>query len=142
VISGRVLVDTGPLVAIFLSRDAHHARCVEQLQELPAPLFTCWPVITEVAWLLRRFPPAVEGFLGSFPAGLLRPLELDDHAFSWIRSFLARYRRLEPQVADAALVYLAEREEIDTVFTLDVRDFSIYRLRGNRALRLLPSSEV
>ncbi len=141
-ISGRVLVDTGPLVAIFLSRDAHHARCVGQLQKLSPPLFTCWPVITEVAWLLRRFPLAVEGFLGSFEAGLLRPLELDDHAFPWIRSFLARYRRLEPQVADASLVYLAEREEIDTVFTLDVRDFSIYRLRGNRALRLLPSGEI
>ena len=30
-------------------------------------------------------------------------------------------------------------ENIETVFTLDRRDFSIYRLRGNRSLRLLPA---
>jgi hypothetical protein len=40
------------------------------------------------------------------------------------------------------LVYLAEREKIDTVFTLDTRGFSVYRLSGNRALRLLPSREL
>ena len=141
-ISRRVLVDSGPLVAVFLSRDTHHRRCVEQLQELSPPLFTCWPVVTEVAWLLRSHPPAVERFLSGFESGLLRLFELDDQAFPWIRSFLARYRRLGPQVADAALVYLAERENLDTVFTLDVRDFSIYRLKGNRALRLLPSREL
>ena len=52
--------------------------------------------------------------------------------------FLQRYRRIGAQVADAALVYLAEREETETVFTLDRRDFSIYRLAGNRGLHLLP----
>lgn len=37
------------------------------------------------------------------------------------------------------MVYLAEREGIDTVFTLERRDFSVYKLAGNRSLRLLPS---
>jgi hypothetical protein len=41
-------------------------------------------------------------------------------------------------VADAALVYLAERERIATVFTPDRRDFSVYRLNRNPALRLIP----
>jgi len=45
------------------------------------------------------------------------------------------------QVADGALVYLAEREGIDTVFTLDRRDFSVYRLRNGRGLRILPGGE-
>jgi len=42
------------------------------------------------------------------------------------------------QIADGALVYLAEREGIDTVFTLDRRDFSVYRLSDGRSLRVLP----
>ncbi len=134
-----VLVDTGPLVAVFASRDAHHEVCVEQLHRLPPPLFICWPVITEAVWLLRRHPLAIQRLLGSFDAGLLRLLELDEGAIPWIATFLDRYRKLGPQVADAALVYLAEREGIDTVFTLDRRDFSVYRLAGNRSLRLLPS---
>jgi hypothetical protein len=42
------------------------------------------------------------------------------------------------QIADATLVYLAEREGIDTVFTLDCRDFSVYRLADGRSLRVVP----
>ena len=42
------------------------------------------------------------------------------------------------QLADASLVYLAQREDISTVFTLDRRDFSVYRFKGNQAFRLLP----
>jgi len=35
-------------------------------------------------------------------------------------------------------MYLAEREEIDTVLTLDVRAFSVYRTSDGRALRIVP----
>jgi predicted nucleic acid-binding protein len=45
---------------------------------------------------------------------------------------------MRPQVADAALVYLAGREKIETVFTLDRRDFSVYRASGRRALSIVP----
>ena len=136
--TGRVLVDTGPLVALFFRRDAHHQACVEQLRLLSPPLLTCWPVITEAAWLLRRHPPAVRQLLGAFPAGLLRLLTLEEEAAAWIAGFLRRYQSLGAQLADAALVYLAEREDTDQVFTLDRRDFSVYRFGRNRRLRLLP----
>ncbi len=99
----------------------------------------CWPVITEAAWLLRRQPVAIQRLLGSFGAGLLRLLTLDENAIPWIAEFLQRYGKIGAQVADAALVYLAERERIETVFTLDRRDFSVYRFSGNCSLRLLPS---
>ena len=47
-------------------------------------------------------------------------------------------KALNAQLADAALVYLAEREGLDTVFTLDRRDFSVYRFSRNRSFHLLP----
>jgi len=37
-------------------------------------------------------------------------------------------------------VYLAAREEIETIFTLDRRDFSIYRTGKGRAFRIIPES--
>jgi predicted nucleic acid-binding protein len=46
-----------------------------------------------------------------------------------------------PQLADAALVYLAARERIDNIFTLDRRDFLIYRTGRRRAFRILPNSD-
>jgi hypothetical protein len=65
-------------------------------------------------------------------------LMLDDKAPSWVAAFLKRYRKMGAQIADAALVYLAEREGIDTLFTLDRRDFLVYRLGNGRSLRVLP----
>ena len=38
-----------------------------------------------------------------------------------------------PNMADAALMYIAEQERFDTVFTLDRRDFSVYRTTDGRA---------
>src|SRR6266496_3968467 len=72
----RVLADSGPIVAILSRRDQYHRTCVEALRELPGPLFTCWPVITEAAWLLRRSTDAVQQLLRSMDTGFLELLAL------------------------------------------------------------------
>ena len=51
---------------------------------------------------------------------------------------MERYEDMGVQLADASLVYLAERESIETVFTLDRRDFSVYRTSRKRALTIIP----
>jgi uncharacterized protein len=95
-------------------------------------------VLTEAAWLLRSYPDVVEKMLGSAQGGLLAILDLDNEDAAAIAAVMKRYRKLKPQLADAALVHLAQRENIDTVFTLDQRDFRVYRTQSNRALKLLP----
>lgn len=50
----RILVDTGPLVALLARDDADHVRCVEKSKDLPRPFLTTWPILTEAAWLLRN----------------------------------------------------------------------------------------
>lgn len=134
----RVLVDTGPLVAILSRRDAYHQQCVAELRTLTSPLLTCWPVITEAAWLLRNYPQAVQRLISGFSAGWLKLLRLDEADASPMGQILRRYRKLGAQLADAALVHIAEREKLDTIFTLDRRDFLVYRLSGNRSLHILP----
>ncbi len=49
----RVLVDTGPLVAMLRRGDAEHERCIEAAKLLRTPLFTSVAVLTEACWLLR-----------------------------------------------------------------------------------------
>ena len=137
--SDRVLVDTGPLVAIFSARDAFHKTCVAQLAALARPMLTCWPVVTEALWMLRGRPDAARRLLGSFEVdGLLRFAPLDESDLPGIARILAVYANIRPQLADAALVHLAEREDQHTIFTLDRRDFSIYRISGDRALHVIP----
>ena len=136
--ASRILVDTGPLVAILSREDSHHESCIEALREMAAPLYSCWPVITEAAWLLRRSPRAVQQLLGSTEAGFLELLPLAGAEAKAIAALMRRYESIRPQLADAALVYLAARERIETIFTLDRRDFSIYRTGGRRSFRILP----
>jgi uncharacterized protein len=133
-----ILVDTGPLVAILSRDDQFHQVCVDVLRSLSPPLLTCWPVLTEAAWLLRGRAGIVERLLGSLGSGFLRIAALSEEDAPGIGSILRQYRKLKPQLADAALVHLAAREGIDTVFTLDQRDFRVYRTDRKRALRIVP----
>jgi predicted nucleic acid-binding protein len=134
----RILVDTGPLVAILSSEDEHHAACVDALRDMQGPLLSCWPVITEAAWLLRGSPRAVQQLLRGIDGSFLELLPLAGAEAVPIAALMKRYEDIHPQLADVALVYLANREQIETVFTLDRRDFSIYRSGPRRMFRIFP----
>jgi uncharacterized protein len=132
------VADTGPLVATVRKREESHEKCVAALKGFRSPLLTCWPVLTEAAWLLRGEPGGMKAIGEIVRSGAIKIVELDEAALHWIFAFLDRYASAGAQMADAALMYLAEREGIDTVFTLDRRDFSVYRTTDGRALRIIP----
>ena len=134
----RLLVDTGPLVAILSPDDEYHQTCAEALRQMPVPLLSCWPVITEAAWLLRKSPRAMQELLRLVSGGLVDLLPLKAGEISSIAALLKRYSDMQPELADATLVYLAEREQIDTIFSLDRRDFSVYRLGRKRVFQIIP----
>jgi predicted nucleic acid-binding protein len=136
----QAVADTGPLVATVRKREKAHQRCVAALRQLRPPLLTCWPVLTEVAWLLRKEPEGIKVVGELVRSGTLRLVELDEAACHWIIAFLGRYASAGAQLADAALMYIAERDGIDTVFTLDRRDFSIYRTTDGRMLNIVPET--
>lgn len=134
----RVLIDTGPLVAILSPSERNHELCSSTLRNLPNPPITCWPVITEATWLLRGFPQAVRRLLSSINVGIIEILQVDSIEVDQIAIILDQFASLRPQFADAMLVYLAHRENIDTIFTLDRRDFSVYRTSRKKPFSLLP----
>ncbi|HEY2837895.1 MAG TPA: hypothetical protein VGJ26_02015 [Pirellulales bacterium] len=137
----RVLLDTGPLVAIVAPNEVDHELCVATLPDVQPPLLTCWPVLTEAAWLLRRDHAATKRMLQGAQTGFFTLLPLMDIDLSDIEVLHSRYSDLNTQLADLALLHLAQRENIDTVFTLDRRDFGVFRLKGKRRLRLIPEIE-
>jgi uncharacterized protein len=138
VVAKRAVADTGPLVAAVRKREKAHKKCVAALKLLRPPLLTCWPVLTEAAWLLRDEPDGLKAIAGLVKSGAIVLVELDESALHWIIAFLERYASAGAEMADAALMYIAEREGIDTVITLDRRDFSVYRTTAGRALDIVP----
>lgn len=135
----RVLVDAGPLVAMVSQDDAYHERAVAELQRLTPPLLTCWPVLAEAAWLLRRNRVARAALFRAFDSeDMIRLVAIPQSAISWIAAFMDRFASLRPDFGDCALVYLAESTGARTVFTFDRRDFELYRIGRAGRLRIVP----
>ncbi len=132
-------MDTGPLVAVLSPDERNHQICVSLLHSLPSPLVTCWPVITEAMWLLRKAPWVAKKLLSAISSGVLEIPAVKAAEAAQIEAIMDRYASLRPQFADAMVVYLADRENIETIFTLDRRDFSVYRNARNRPFQLIPS---
>lgn len=62
----------------------------------------------------------------------LKILPLDQTDLPRMRELMRKYRDLPMDLADSALVRVAEREKISRIFTIDRRDFELYRPRGIR----------
>ena len=88
--------------------------------------------------MLRRMREVVRTLLGELDGGFLRLLPLDHRDVPAIVAILDRYDDQNFQLADAALMHLSEREDIHEVFTLDRRDFTVFRPSSGKPLRLLP----
>jgi predicted nucleic acid-binding protein len=76
--------------------------------------------------------------LGIVDGGVLELLPLAGAEAPSIAKIMEKYEDIRPQLADAALVHLADREKIETIFTLDRRDFSIYRSGRRHTFRIIP----
>jgi predicted nucleic acid-binding protein len=84
---------------------------------------------------VRGGPAAIWQLIERGAVGLL---PLDEEDVPRIRELMEKYADLPMDLADAALVRVAERDGLRTVFTIDRRDFTIYRLKGGRGLAILP----
>jgi predicted nucleic acid-binding protein len=133
-----VLVDAGPLVALLDKGDDHHARCVEALRGIREPLFTVWPALTEAMYLLSDSWPAQAALWEMVESEAVEILPLESDDMSRMAELMHKYRDLPMDLADAALVSVAERERIRQIFTLDQRDFRVYRPAGIGRLNVLP----
>ena len=133
-----ILVDAGPLVALVDADDQFHKKCVAALKALREPLVTVWPAVTEAMYLLSDLPKAQDALWEMVARGVLQLLPLDLADVSRIRELMGKYADRPMDLADAALVRVAEREGIRKIFTVDREDFSVYRLHGRVRPNIIP----
>jgi uncharacterized protein len=122
-----VLVDTGPLVALLDRSDPYHLSCQESLSSLDDSLVTVWPVLTEAMYLLRAYWQAQDALWEMIESGAVQIVSLGIDDIPRMRELMRKYRDLPMDLADAGLVRVAERERLRRIFTLDRRDFQVYR---------------
>jgi uncharacterized protein len=135
-VRSRILVDTGPLVALLDRQDHHHTWVKAQLQKMDSPLDTCEAVLSEACFLLQQVPGGPQAVLELVTKGLVTvSFSLWDEAKA-IQRLLLRYADVPMALADACMVRLAEIHPSSLVFTLD-SDFKIYRKHGRTVLPLL-----
>jgi uncharacterized protein len=125
-------------VALIHADDRHHAACRDALERIREPLATVWPVITEAMYLLDFSSQAQEALWRLLERDAVKILPLAAGDVPRLRELMRKYRDLPMDLADAALVRAAERERISRVFTIDRRDFEVYRPRGIRRFTILP----
>jgi predicted nucleic acid-binding protein len=135
-----VLVDTGPLAAIFDARDQFHALCVEAAKKLASPVYTCWPVVTEAVYLLKSHASIIEvrQLLSRVASEEIEVLPIQSGDVPKVLDILDKYADQDFDFADACLMYLAERSGVSRIFTLDRRDFGVFRLASGASLTLIP----
>jgi len=135
-----ILVDAGPLVAIVDASDQHHRVCVAALRKIREPLGTVWPVLADAMYLLLDVPAGQQAIWEMVERRALKILDLGLEDVPRIRELMTKYADRPMDLADAALIRIAEREGLSSVFTVDRRDFAVYRIGGRKGFRILPGA--
>jgi predicted nucleic acid-binding protein len=97
-------------------------------------------VATEATVLLGFSWRAQDALWEFLERGAVTLLPLNGRDFARMRELMDKYQDLPMDLADAALVRVAERERAHRVFTLDRRDFSLYRPEGVGRFQILPKA--
>lgn len=129
-------IDTGFLVALFARDDEHFASAVEFLANAQRlELHSLWPVVAEACFFLDT--PGKVALLNWLERQGIILHELTTAELPAIRGTLEKYHDLAPDFTDAARVTLASIHRINRIITVDVRDFSAYRLSDDRPFERL-----
>jgi predicted nucleic acid-binding protein len=99
-----------------------------------AAMLTVAPVLSEASFFLpARLRAALAGLAARQVLQLHRP---DASGYARVAQLFEKYADQNPDWADMELVWLAETTGIRRIATLDVADFSVYRIHGRKRFEL------
>jgi uncharacterized protein len=144
----EVICDSGPLAALFNSRDSYHRQAFEyfKINGARIRLLTSWEVISEVMYFLNFSAQAQSDLVIWLHEGASRDrvkiasLEIED--LLGLSTLMLKYSDRPMDLADASLVWLANRTGVVEILTVDRSDFSVYRTNKRKAFKNLFHSEA
>ena len=132
----RIILDTGPLVALLKREEQHHLWVTGIWANLKPPAINCEAVLTETLFLLRN-DSAADSFVFRFLENKLLeiPFQLSQE-HEPIKKLRLTYASVPMSLADACLVRMSELYPDSSVMTLD-SDFTIYRKNRNQTIPVI-----
>lgn len=134
-----VLIDAGPLIALFDASDRHHQPMLALLRAQPLRFASTLPVLTEVAHMLDFNVNAQLDFFRWVDAQGVILVDIDQSDMARVIALTEKYADRPMDFADASLVIAAEKTGIRSIVSLDA-DFDVYRVTGKEALSNLWTS--
>jgi uncharacterized protein len=132
------LVDTGAILALLDRNDRWHHVCVNAFQQMRLPLMTSQAVLTELCHLTGGSRREMEAAWKFVRSGALCLAEIKETELPHLNILMSRYADRPMDFSDATLVFLARRESLSCILTVDHADFSTYRIEGKRQFRIVP----
>ena len=130
----RILIDSGPLIALFDSSDKYHEICVDFIKNNPHQLLTSLASVTEALHLLDFIRNAQTDCLSWVISGAVSVEDIGLEDLIRIRELIIKYADMPMDFADACLVRLGEKYNIAEVATI-YSDFDIYRLNKTQTFK-------
>ena len=121
-----LLIDSGPLIALFDRSDRYHIKTKEFLKNFKGKLLTSWAVITEVFHILDFNLNVQIDFLKWVEIGGVKLYNIEQNDLEDIITLMQNYTNVPMDLADATLMYIAHKENIKKIASID-SDFDIYR---------------
>jgi predicted nucleic acid-binding protein len=124
------IADSGLLIAALDKTDAHHPWAAKLLLQEPPPWLVCEPVLTEVSASVGTAEPVLEMLR---VGDLELAFDLADNKTE-VLALARKYRDQGMDLADACVVRMSELLERSTVYTVDRKDFAVYRRKKRQRI--------
>ena len=131
--SDRILIDAGPLIALFHAGDNHHRKIRDFLKKYQYNFISTIAVFTEVSHFLSVNVNAQRDFYEWVMYKGIIISDINQHDIPRIIELTDKYADLPIDFADATLIITAEKTGIREIISLD-KDFDIYRLPGKERI--------
>jgi len=129
-----ILVDAGPLIALFDSSEKHHRGIRAFLKKNPYRYVSTIAVFTEVSHMLDFNTAAQHDFYEWVMYKGVFISDINQNDMYRLVELTNKYADVPMDLADATLVITAEKTGIHEIISLD-RDFNIYRLPGKELIQ-------
>ena len=133
----RVIMDTGPWIALVDRSESRHKECVDWLKQFRGEIYSSEAILTEVLYLLNFSFPAQSAALDFVLNGAVILVPSSVESLLAVKNLMEKYQDLPMDFADGSLVCIAQDLGIYDAVTFDKRRFGLYRV-GKKPFSIAP----